>query len=89
MKVTPITEEEVINIKKSLKPAYSTGYNNISNKVIIYCATEINRPLTYIFNSSLQLGICPKMFKYSIVMLNHKKGDRIEMNYVSISLLTF
>jgi hypothetical protein len=43
-----VREGEIINIIKPLKNKKSTGYD-ISNKVIKHCATEISKPLTYIF----------------------------------------
>jgi hypothetical protein len=79
MKVVPITEGEVIKVITSLKSKNSTGYDNISSKIIKCCATEITKPLAYIFNSSLQSGICPERCTHSIVRLIYKKGNRHEL----------
>jgi hypothetical protein len=88
MKSIPVTEGEIVNKIRSLKHKNSTGYDNIFRKVIKYCAMEISKPLNYICNYSLQVGICPERFKCSVVRPIYKKGDKTRMtNYRPISLL--
>jgi len=50
-----VTEGEIINTIKSLTNKKSTGYNNISSKVI-KALCDRNKSLTYIFNNSLKEG---------------------------------
>jgi hypothetical protein len=88
MKSIPVTEGEIVNTIRSPKHKNSTGYDNISSKIIKCCAMEISKPLIYMFNYSLQVGICPERFKYSVVRPIYKKGDKTRMtNYRPISLL--
>jgi hypothetical protein len=44
--------------------------------------------LTYIYNLSLNSGICPDRLKYANIKPCFKKGDRLQINYRPISLLT-
>jgi len=84
MKSILVTEGETIYTIKSLKNNKSTGYNNISSKVIEDCAIEI----TYIFYNLLKEGTYLEWFKYSLVKPIHKRGDNSFMiNYRPISLL--
>jgi hypothetical protein len=73
MKSIPVTEGEIVNTIRSLIHKNSTGYDNISSKIIKYCAMEISKPLNYTFNYSLKVGICPERFKYSVVRPIYKK----------------
>jgi hypothetical protein len=87
MKSIMVTEGETINTIKSLKIKTSTGYINISSKVIKHCAIEISKPLTYIFNKFLKEGTYFERFTYSLVKPVHKRGSNSYMtNYRPISL---
>jgi len=83
------TSTQVIEkIIKSLKSKYAQGYNEISIKILKWCAPLISSPLTYIFNKSLELGSFPSRLKYSTVIPIFKTGDRLNMsNFRPISLL--
>jgi len=50
IKLIPVTEIEVIDIIKSLKNKNSSGYDGIRNNILKLCASEISKPLTFIFN---------------------------------------
>jgi hypothetical protein len=67
MKVIPVTEAEVINVIGSIKCKSSTGFDEISSKILKLCANIISKPLTYVFNLSLALGTLPDRCKYAIV----------------------
>jgi hypothetical protein len=49
---------------------------------------ELNITLTCIYNLSLNSGICPDRLKYANIKPCFKKGDRLQINYRPISLLT-
>jgi hypothetical protein len=72
MKIIPVTEIEVIDIIKSLKNKDSSGYDGISNNILKYCAKDISKPLTSIFNLSLETGVFPDRFKFAVVQPIHK-----------------
>ena len=61
METIPVTETEVINIIRALKPKGTAGYDGISNNILKLCAHIISRPLTYIINGTLTTGIFPEM----------------------------
>jgi hypothetical protein len=89
IKIIPVTEIEVINIIRSLKNRNSTGYDEVPNRILKYCASEISKPFSYICNCSLKSGIYPETLKYAIVKPIYKKGDKNSMiNHRPISLLT-
>jgi hypothetical protein len=85
----PITESEIIYTIASLKNKGSYGYDGISNKLLKKCSDLISKPLAYIFNTSLTLGIFPDRLKYSVVKPLFKNNDRyLILSYRPISLLT-
>ncbi|PSN56061.1 hypothetical protein C0J52_11810, partial [Blattella germanica] len=63
MFLTPVTEEEVAEITKSLKNKKSTRIDEISDYVIKRCHLYIVQPLTYIINLSLSTGSFPDGLK--------------------------
>ena len=66
----------------------SSGYDEISCKIIKSCASIIISPLSYIYNYSLHTGIFPDRLKTAVVKPLHKKGDKFNIsNYRPISLL--
>jgi hypothetical protein len=60
----PITATEVICSISSLKNKNSCGYDGLSNKILKLC-DQISKPLAYIYNLSLNSGICPGRLKYA------------------------
>ena len=55
----PASLQEVSNIIRSLKPKHSSGYDDISNKLLKELHPVILQPLTEVINKSLQEGIFP------------------------------
>ena len=55
----PASLQEVSNIIQSLKPKNSSGYDDISNKLVKELHPVILKPLTEVINRSLQEGIFP------------------------------
>jgi hypothetical protein len=61
----------------------------LSNKIIKLCGEQITKPLAYIYNLSLNSGICVDRLKYANIKPCFKKCDAAEIsNYRPISLLT-
>ena len=83
-----ITENETLTIINSLKSKYSSGNDDISNRLLKSIKCEISKPLTIIINQSLETGIFPDALKVAKVKPLFKKGDNCCLkNYRSISLL--
>jgi hypothetical protein len=72
----PITEAEIKSIICSLKTKDSSGYDEITSKILKSCASIISFPLSYICNYSLHTGIFPDHLKIAVVKPLHKKGDK-------------
>jgi hypothetical protein len=67
MKLIPTTEIKIKYILKSLKLKNSTGYDDISSRVLKCCIDEISMPLNHIFSESHKKGICSERLKYALV----------------------
>ena len=81
MKLKKIVEK--INSKKS------TGYDDISNYLLIHIINEIVIPLEHIMNLSIVNGIVPDNMKIAKVVPIYKKGESLDTsNYRPISLLS-
>jgi hypothetical protein len=88
MKIIPVTEAEVIGIINSLKSKNSSGYDEISSKILKLCGSLISRPLSHVCNKSICMGIFPDRLKYATVKPLYKKGEKTNMNsYRPVSLL--
>ena len=74
-----------------MKSRSSTGYDNISNKLIKSAKDVLNKPLTLLMNQIIHTGEFPKQLKIAKVKPLFKKGnDRNRSsftNYRPISLL--
>jgi exonuclease III len=89
MKLKTVSTKEIEKIIKSLKPKNSTGYDEISTKLIKISASFISSPLTHICNKSLSSGMFPDRMKYAVVKPLFKKGDKSKTsNYRPISILS-
>ena len=84
-----ISEIDILNICKQLKPKVSTGADFISNKLLQIIAPIIITPLHHLINLSLETGFVPKEFKIAKVVPVFKSGDCHDYNnYRPISLLS-
>ena len=84
----PVTLQEVSNIIQSLKPKNSSGYDDISNKLIKELHPIILKPLTEVINRSLQEGTFPDDMKRSDTIPLYKTKEKYyTTNYRPISLL--
>ena len=83
-----LTDDEIKEALKSLKPSKSPGYDNISSSVVNETSDTSFTPLKYIFNLSLQQGIFPENLKIAKVSPIYKKDEEFLMtNYRPISVL--
>jgi hypothetical protein len=88
IKIIPITEAEIKSIVCSLKPKNSSGYDEVTSKILKSCASIINLPLSFICNHSIHTGIFPNRLQIAVVKPLHTKGDKFSMTkYRPISLL--
>lgn len=82
------TEADILSCLNQLNTNKGAGPDNIPNVFIRNCSTNFSKPLSFIFNLSLNLGICPDKFKDSTITPIYKSGDRSEIsNYRPISIL--
>lgn len=85
----PCTESEIKEYIFKLKNKKAPGFDKIKSETLKEIAQYIVMPLTCLINRSLSSGICPEIFKVSIVKPIYKTGDKMEpLNYRPISLIT-
>ena len=83
-----IDDISILRIINDLPNKSSTGFDDISMRLIKAIKTEIIPALLCIFNQSLNTGIFPEKLKIAKVIPIHKKGSLNDIsNYRSISLL--
>ena len=82
-----ITEADVLDILKQLKPYKLPGLEGVHPSVLKECAGALTRLLKILFCKTLEEGQIPKDWKDANVMPVFKKGSRSEVsNYCPISL---
>ena len=62
-KFTAVNEDCIDKIIKKLKSKSSTGYDNISNKLIKHARTVLLKPLTLLANQIIHAGEFPRQLK--------------------------
>ncbi len=62
------------------------GPDEISNWILSECAEELCKPLQIIFQSSIEQGKLPDIWKKANIVPLYKKGNRIPLNYRPVSL---
>ena len=83
-----LTDDELKETLRSLKPNKSPGYDNISSNVVNETSDIFFTPLKHLFNLSLQQGIFPENLKIAKVSPVYKKGGEFLLtNYRPISVL--
>ena len=86
--LAPTTMFEVKELINKLPQKTSSGYDNISNTLLKQLNEVVARPLSLIFNKSLEEGIFPDQMKLADVFPLFKSKERSEStNYRPISLL--
>jgi len=84
-----ITEEEVLDQLKGIKPNKATGPDLISPRMLKEASKCICPSLTRLFNLSIRLGRVPLLWKRANVIPIHKKNGRDSVgNYRPVSLLS-
>lgn len=84
----PTIPADIIKIIHSLKNTNSTGYDDITTKVIKATSTIIAPILSHIINSCIEKGVFPEILKISVIKPMFKKGDRQDpSNYRPIALI--
>ena len=85
---TNLTDDEIKEALRSLKPNKSPAYDNISSSVVNETSDILFTPLKYIFNLSLQQGIFAENLKIAKVSPVYKKDEEfLLINYRPISIL--
>ena len=88
MYLNPTCSLEIDDIIRNMRNKKSSGYDNISNQMLKWLRPVITRPLSIIFNMSLEQGIFPNNMKIAEIVPLHKGGDESQCNnYRPISLL--
>ena len=72
----PTDQTEVSKIITNLPNKASSGYDNISNKLLKMLKEELSRPLCDLFNASLEQGVFPSNMKLAEVIPLHKGKSR-------------
>ncbi|PNF29254.1 hypothetical protein B7P43_G10478, partial [Cryptotermes secundus] len=89
MYLFPISEDEIVLVVTKLKGKASAGVDEVPEFLLKACIQCIKKPLTFIFNESLNQGIFPDLLKIAKVRPVYKKGNRQEAsNYRPIALLS-
>lgn len=83
-----VSVDDVTKAITDLKTKSSSGFDNISTKVLQHIKSDIAPYLTKIANQVISTGIFPDKLKVAKVTALHKKGDKSKFsNYRPISLL--
>ena len=86
--LTPVNEVDVFKLISSLNNTNSTGYDEVTTKIIKLSSKIIAPPLSYLINLSFEQGVFPFKLKESIVKPLFKKGNCSDMgNYRPITLI--
>ena len=81
--------DDIEKIIRNLRPKSSSGYENISTKLLKEIEHVISRPLSIIVNQSLCTGIISEKLKIAKVIPLYKKDDNKSFgNYRPISLFS-
>ena len=80
VKFQPVSNSQVLQYLRNLKPGKSSGPSNLPTKLVKEAAEYISQPLCQIFNSSLTSGVFPDIWKVVRVAPVFKAGTRDDLN---------
>lgn len=84
-----ISQNDVVDVLKNLKIGKASGCDRISHQMLKYTAESVCKPLTTLFNMSLQSNEFPSLWKKATVIPLHKKDSKHEVsNYRPVSLIS-
>ena len=87
MKLPVISQKDVKEKIDNLKPSHSSGPDNITSYVLKKFSENLCKPLSILYNKSIESNIIPEDWKLSNVVPIHKKGSKGDpSNYRPISL---
>ena len=82
-----IEEKEVLKLLLDINPNKYPGPDGIHPKALKETAAILAKPLTKIYNASLQSGIVPDLWKLGNIIALFRKGDKSDPgNYRPVSL---
>ena len=85
--ITEIQTNEVRKYLQKIDPNKSTGPDDISPRILKECYTQLENPVTRLFNKSLAQAAVPRAWKRANITPIFKKGDKKQaINYRPISL---
>ena len=88
MFLNPVTENEILNIVKSIKSKTSVDLDDISMLLVKKIIIQIVKPLKYICNASFQQGLFPDKMKTAKILPLFKSGSKKEFtNYRPVLIL--
>ena len=88
MFLSPTDHNEILRLIEQLPCKNSSGFDDVSNKLLKELKTEIIRPLADIFNISMVTGEFPVIMKNAeTIPLYKSKSKKLVENYRPISLL--
>ncbi len=87
--LSPISRTEVEATIKNLSCKTSSGFDNLSNKIVKTCKQALAEPISIIVNKSFESGEFPDSLKISKIFPLFKSGDKNSLNnYRPISQLS-
>ena len=82
-----IQQDEIRKAVSSLRNGKSSSLDMISNEMLKNGTSVLIKPLNKLFNLVLSNGLFPKIWNESLLVLIHKKGDKLDpSNYRGISI---
>ncbi len=83
-----ITDTDTLEALLCLNQSKAMGCDNLSPKILRFCATALCEPVSFLFNKSLESGCLPDLWKTHKICPIPKSGDCSKIsNYRPISLL--
>ena len=84
-----VSEQDVKDVLSNLVINKANGPDEVSHRLLKETRETICKPLTILFNKSIQHKVYPKLWKQATVMPLFKKGDKsMPSNYRPVSLIS-